>query len=211
MKAHSSKDQQVRKKLRPSSEIGQDILNDCLAIPPLQPALSPHDAVDNTMGHSPGPACDIYPAVIPSTQINQSGTAAGAVSLSHPSSHSSPGHNIQGSPLHPPQIPLLTAADSDRFVAPAPSPHHISPQRMSNQQPMMRQTPQPPQLLQLAGMPLKTYQPAESPSFQPNGLHIQSKKEESSSLMLIVTCLLLLLIFKLSASGTGTDFSGTFP
>ncbi|NXC84566.1 GLIS3 protein, partial [Cercotrichas coryphoeus] len=186
VKAHSSKEQQVRKKLRSSSEIGQDILNDCLAIQPLQPALSPHDAVDNTMGHSPGPACDIYPAaVIPSTQINQSGTAAGAVSLSHPSSHSSPGHNIQGSPLHPPQIPLLAAADSERdftvfwfgtsrFVAPAPSPHHISPQRMSIQQPMMqRQTPQPPQLPQLAGMPLKTYQPAESPYFQPNALHIQ--------------------------------------
>ncbi|XP_014735511.1 PREDICTED: zinc finger protein GLIS3 isoform X2 [Sturnus vulgaris] len=175
VKAHSSKDQQVRKKLRSSSEIGQDILNDCLAIQPLQPALSPHDAVDNTMGHSPGPACDIYPAaVIPSTQINQSGAAAGAVSLSHASSHSSPGHNIQGSPLHPPQIPLLTAADSERFVAPAPSPHHISPQTMSVQQPMMqRQTPQPPQLPQLAGMPLKTYQPAESPSFQPNALHIQ--------------------------------------
>ncbi|NWW07584.1 GLIS3 protein, partial [Oreocharis arfaki] len=175
VKAHSSKDQQVRKKLRSSSELGQDILNDCLAIQPLQPALSPHDAVDNTMGHSPGPACDIYPAaVIPSTQINQSGTAAGAVSLSHPGSHSSPGHNIQGSPLHRPQISLLAAADSERFVAPAPSPHHISPQRMSLQHPMMqRQTPQPPQLLQPAGMPLKTYQPAESPSFQPNALHIQ--------------------------------------
>ncbi|XP_037979305.1 zinc finger protein GLIS3 isoform X2 [Motacilla alba alba] len=173
VKAHSSKDQQVRKKLRSSSEIGQDILNDCLAIQPLQPALSPHDAVNNTMGHSPGPACDIYPAVIPSAQINQSGTAAGAVSLSHSSSHSSPGQNIQGSALHPPHIPLLEAADSERFVAPAPS-HHISPQRMSIQHPMMqRQTPQPPQLPQLAGMPLKTYQPAESPSFQPNALHIQ--------------------------------------
>ncbi|XP_063278270.1 zinc finger protein GLIS3 isoform X2 [Prinia subflava] len=174
VKAHSSKDQQVRKKLRSSSEIGQDILNDCLAIQSLQPALSPHDAVDNTLGHSPGPACDIYPAVIPSTQINQSGAAAGAVSLSHPSSHSSPGHNLQGSPLHPPQIPLLAAADSERFVAPAPSPHHISPQGMSIPHPMMqRQTPQPPQLPQLAGMPLKTYQPAESPSLQPSALHIQ--------------------------------------
>ncbi|XP_064261182.1 zinc finger protein GLIS3 isoform X2 [Passer domesticus] len=173
VKAHSSKDQQARKKLRSSSEIGQDILNDCLAIQPLQPALSPQDAVDNTMGHSPRPACDIYPAVIPSAQINQSGAAAGAVSLSHPSSHSSPGHNIQGSPLHPPQISLLTAADSERFVAPAPS-HHISPQRMTVQHSMMqRQTPQPPQLPQLAGMPLKMYQPAESPSFQPNAFHIQ--------------------------------------
>ncbi|NXE98411.1 GLIS3 protein, partial [Menura novaehollandiae] len=175
VKAHSSKDQQVRKKLRSSSELGQDILNDCLAIQPLQPAPSPHDAADNTMGHSPGPACDIYPApVIPNTQISRSGAAAGAVSLSHPSSHPSPGHNVQGSPLHPPQIPLLSTVDSERFVAPAPSPHHISPQRMSIQHPMMqRQTPQPPQLQQPAGMPIKTYQPAESPSFQANTLHIQ--------------------------------------
>ncbi|NWV79882.1 GLIS3 protein, partial [Dasyornis broadbenti] len=175
VKAHSSKDQQVRKKLRSSSELGQDILNDCLAIQPLQPAQSPHDVVDNTMAHSPGPACDIYSAaVIPSTQISRSGTAAGAVSMSLPSSHSSPGHNIQGSPLHPAQIPLLAAVDSERFVAPAPSPHHISPQRMSIQHStMQRQTPQPPQLQQPAGMPLKTYQPAESPSFQANALHIQ--------------------------------------
>ncbi|NXD44546.1 GLIS3 protein, partial [Copsychus sechellarum] len=78
---------------------------------------------------------------------------------------------------------------TSRFVAPAPSPHHISPQRMSIQQSVMqRQTPQPPQLPQLAGMPLKTYQPAESPYFQPNALHIQGKKEESSSLMLVVWC-----------------------
>ncbi|XP_009697790.1 PREDICTED: zinc finger protein GLIS3-like, partial [Cariama cristata] len=61
VKAHSSKDQQVRKKLRSSSELGQDILNECLAIQPLQPAPSPHDAADNTMGHSPGPAHNIYP------------------------------------------------------------------------------------------------------------------------------------------------------
>ncbi|NXK87448.1 GLIS3 protein, partial [Formicarius rufipectus] len=177
VKAHSSKDQQVRKKLRSDSELGQDILNDCLTIQPLQQALSPHDAADDSMGHSQGPAHDIYPAaVIPSTQKSQSGTAAGAVSLAHPSSHHSPGHhNAQGSPLHPPpQIPLLSAVDSDRFVAPAPSPHHISPQSMSTPHSLMqRQTPRPPQLQQPAGMPLKTYQPAESPSFQPNTLHIQ--------------------------------------
>ncbi|NXS55063.1 GLIS3 protein, partial [Brachypteracias leptosomus] len=116
VKAHSSKDQQVRKKLRSSSELGQDILNDCLAIQPLQPAPSPHDAVDNTMGHSPGPAHDIYPAaVFPSTQTSRSGAAAGAMPLPHPSSHPSPGHNVQGNSLHPPpQLPLLSAADSER-------------------------------------------------------------------------------------------------
>ncbi|NWW42713.1 GLIS3 protein, partial [Pedionomus torquatus] len=173
VKAHSSKDQQVRKKLRSSSEVARDILSDCLAVQPLQPASSPHDAADNTMGHSPGPAHDIYPAaVFPSTQTSQSGTAA--VSLSHRSSHPSPGHNVQGSPLHPsPQLPLLSAADSERFVTPAPS-HYISPQRISVPHHMMkRQTPQPPHIQQPAGLPLKTYQPATNPSFQPNSLHIQ--------------------------------------
>ncbi|KAK2512219.1 hypothetical protein Q9233_016491 [Columba guinea] len=47
--------------LRSSSELGQDLLNDCLAIQPLQLASSPHDAADNTVGRSPGPAHDIYP------------------------------------------------------------------------------------------------------------------------------------------------------
>ncbi|XP_051644363.1 zinc finger protein GLIS3 isoform X2 [Manacus candei] len=175
VKAHSSKDQQVRKKLQSSSELGQDILNDCLAIQTLQPALSPHDTADNSMGYSTGPVHNIYPALISSTQTSQSATATGAVSLSHPSSHHSPGHNAQGSPLHPPpQIPLLSAAVSERFVAPAPSPHDISHQRMSAPHPMsQRQTPQPPQLQQPAGLPLKTYQPAESPFFQPNTVHIQ--------------------------------------
>nr|XP_021149755.1 zinc finger protein GLIS3 isoform X2 [Columba livia] len=211
VKAHSSKDQQVRKKLRSSSELGQDLLNDCLAIQPLQLPSSPHDAADNTVGRSPGPAHDIYPAVFPSTQTSRSGTGAGAVSLSHPSSHPSPGQHVQGSPLHPPpQLPLLSAADSERrtgtrsrlcdpgrlsaastsspqqqppstpttekgrFVAPALSPHHISPQRISVPHPtMQRQTPQPPHLQQSAGMSLKTYQPAANPSCQPNSLHIQ--------------------------------------
>ncbi|XP_051498308.1 zinc finger protein GLIS3 [Apus apus] len=175
VKAHSSKDQQVRKKLRSSSELGQDILNDCLTIPPLQTALSPQDAADSTMGCSPGPVHDIYPAAMfTSTQTSRSGTAAGAVSLSHPSSHPSSGHNIQGSPLHPqPQLPLLSAVDSERFAAPAPPPHHISPQRTSVPHPtMQRRTLQPP-LQHPAGMPLKTYQPAANTSCQLSSPHIQ--------------------------------------
>ncbi|NWS20122.1 GLIS3 protein, partial [Pachyramphus minor] len=176
VKAHSSKDQQVRKKLRSGSEHGQDILNDCLAIQTLQRALSPHDTAENSMEYSSGPVHNIYPAALmASTQTSQTATATGAVSLSHPSSHHSPGHNAQGSPLHPPpQIPLLSAAVSERFVAPAPSPHLISHQRMSVPHPMLqRQTPQPPQLQHPPGLPLKTYQPAESLSFQPNTLRIQ--------------------------------------
>ncbi|XP_030323263.1 zinc finger protein GLIS3 isoform X2 [Calypte anna] len=177
VKAHSSKDQQIRKKLRSSSELAQDILNDYLAIQPLQPSPSPNDAADSTMGCSPGPAHNIYPALFTSTQTSGSGTAAGAVSLSHPSSLPSPGHNIQDSPLHPhppPQLPLLSAADSERFTAPALSPHQISPQRISVPHPMMqRQTQQSPHLQQAAGMAIKTYQPEANPSCQTNSLHAQ--------------------------------------
>lgn len=50
--------------LRSSSELDQDILNDCLTIQPLQPAPSPHDAADNTMGRSPGPVHDIYTGIV---------------------------------------------------------------------------------------------------------------------------------------------------
>ncbi|XP_021236977.1 zinc finger protein GLIS3 isoform X2 [Numida meleagris] len=173
VKAHSSKDQQVRKKLRSSSELGQDILNDCLTIQPLQTASSPHNAMDDALGHSPGPACDIYSvAVFPSTQTSRSGTAAGALSLSQLSSHPSPGCNIQSSSLHPPsQLSLLSVADSERLVA--LTSQHISPQRISVPPPMMqRQTSQPPHLQQPSGIHLKTYQSASNP-FQPNSLHIQ--------------------------------------
>ncbi|KYO20836.1 zinc finger protein GLIS3 [Alligator mississippiensis] len=178
VKAHSSKDQQARKKLRSSSELDQDILSDCLTIQPLQPAPSPHDAPDNTMGRSPGPVHDIYPVTMfSSTHSSRSGTAAGDVPLTHPVSHPSPGHNVQGSPHNPPsQLPPLSAVDSgtERFVAPAPSPHHISPRRISVPPPMMqRRTPQPPHLQQTAGTHLKTYQTATNPSFQPNSIHIQ--------------------------------------
>ncbi|KFO80145.1 Zinc finger protein GLIS3, partial [Cuculus canorus] len=164
VKAHSFKDQQVRKKLRLSSDLAQDILNDCLTIQPAQTAPSPHNAADNAIRCSPGPGHNTYPAAMfPSTQISRSG-AAGAVPLSHLSSHTSPGHNIQSSPLHPPtQLPLLSAVDSERFVALVPSPHHISPQKISVTHPMMqRPTPQPPHL-----------QPAATPSCQPSSLHVQ--------------------------------------
>ncbi|XP_050800226.1 zinc finger protein GLIS3 isoform X2 [Gopherus flavomarginatus] len=164
--------------LRSSSELDQDILNDCLTIQPLQPAPSPHDAADNTMGRSPGPVHDIYTATMfSSTHSSRSGTAAGGGPPSHPVSHPSPAHNVHGSPCNPPsQLPLLSAVDSgtERFAAPAQSPHHISPRRIPVPPPMMqRRTPQTPHLLQTAGTHLKTYQPITNPSFQPNSIHIQ--------------------------------------
>nr|XP_032657707.1 zinc finger protein GLIS3 isoform X3 [Chelonoidis abingdonii] len=164
--------------LRSSSELDQDILNDCLTIQPLQPAPSPHDAADNTMGRSPGPVHDIYTATMfSSTHSSRSGTAPGGGPPSHPVSHPSPAHNVHGSPCNPPsQLPLLSAVDSgtERFAAPAQSPHHISPRRIPVPPPMMqRRTPQTPHLLQTAGTHLKTYQPITNPSFQPNSIHIQ--------------------------------------
>lgn len=48
-----------------------------------------------------------------STHSSRSGTAAGDVPLTHPVSHPSPGHNVQGSPHNPPsQLPPLSAVDS---------------------------------------------------------------------------------------------------
>ncbi|KAJ7427754.1 hypothetical protein WISP_04100 [Willisornis vidua] len=49
--------------LRSNSELGQDILNDCLTVQPLQPASSLLDAADNSTGNSPVPAQDIYPEI----------------------------------------------------------------------------------------------------------------------------------------------------
>ncbi|XP_028911269.1 zinc finger protein GLIS3 isoform X1 [Ornithorhynchus anatinus] len=175
VKAHSSKDQQARKKLRSSMELDQDILNDCLTIQPLQPATSPHDATDNSLGRSPGPVHDIYSATIfSSTHSSRSGTAAGAGPPPHPVSHPSPGHNVQGSPHNPPsQLPPLTAVDAgtERFAAPTPSPHHISPRRIPAASSIMPRS-QPPHVQQPAGSQLKSYQPIANPSFQPNSIHV---------------------------------------
>ncbi|XP_039766751.1 zinc finger protein GLIS3 isoform X2 [Ornithorhynchus anatinus] len=177
VKAHSSKDQQARKKLRSSMELDQDILNDCLTIQPLQPATSPHDATDNSLGRSPGPVHDIYSATIfSSTHSSRSGTAAGAGPPPHPVSHPSPGHNVQGSPHNPPsQLPPLTAVDAgtERFAAPTPSPHHISPRRIPAASSIMPRS-QPPHVQQPAGSQLKSYQPIANPSFQPNSIHVHA-------------------------------------
>uniref|UniRef100_F6T4A8 GLIS family zinc finger 3 n=1 Tax=Monodelphis domestica TaxID=13616 RepID=F6T4A8_MONDO len=175
VKAHSSKDQQARKKLRSSMELDQDIFNNCLTIQPLQPTTSPQDVADGTMGRSPGSVHDIYSATIfSSTHSSRSGTAAGAGPPPHPVSHPSPGHNVQGSPHNPSsQLPPLSAVDSgtERFAPSAPSPHHISPRRMPATTTVM-QRPPPSHVQQPAGSHLKSYQPVTSSSFQPNGIHV---------------------------------------
>ncbi|XP_015449951.1 zinc finger protein GLIS3 isoform X4 [Pteropus alecto] len=176
VKAHSSKDQQARKKLRSSAELHPDLLTDCLTVQPLQPATSPRDAAaDGTVGCSPGPGPDLYPAsIFSSNHSSRSGTAAGAVPPPHPVSHPSPGHNVQGSPHNPPsQLPPLTAVDAgaERFAPSAPSPHHISPRRVPAPSSIMQRT-QPPHTQQPSGSHLKSYQQETNSSFQPNGIHV---------------------------------------
>ncbi|XP_029423489.1 zinc finger protein GLIS3 isoform X2 [Nannospalax galili] len=175
VKAHSSKEQQARKKLRSSTELHPDLLTDCLTVQPLQPASSPREATaDGTVGRSPGPGPDLYPApIFSSNHSSRSGTAAGAVPPPHPVSHPSPGHNVQGSPHNPSsQLPPLTAVDAgtERFAPPTPSPHHISPGRVPASS--LLQRTQPPHTQQPSGSLLKSYQPETSSSFQPNGIHV---------------------------------------
>uniref|UniRef100_A0ABI7X6G8 C2H2-type domain-containing protein n=1 Tax=Felis catus TaxID=9685 RepID=A0ABI7X6G8_FELCA len=169
VKAHSSKDQQARKKLRSSTELHPDLLKDCLTVQPLPSATSPRDAAaDSAVGRSPGPGPDLYPAsVFSSSHSSRSGAP-------HTVGHPSPGHSVQGSPHHPaPQLPPLAAVDAgaDRFVPSAPSPH-ISPQRVPAASSVMQRT-QPPHPQQPAGAAhLKSYQPETNASFQPNGIHV---------------------------------------
>ncbi|KAM4706711.1 zinc finger protein GLIS3 [Discoglossus pictus] len=178
VKAHSSKDQQARKKLRSRTELDQEILSDCLTIQTLQPASSPQDPSENTLGRSPGPVHDVYPGTMfSSTHSSRSGTALGNVPPPLPPSHPSPGNNMQTSPHNPPsQLPPLTPMEpgSDRFSGAAPSPHHLSPQRLNAPPGMMqRRTPQPAQVQQTGGTYLKMYPPITNTSLQPTSLHVQ--------------------------------------
>uniref|UniRef100_A0A8C5LR53 GLIS family zinc finger 3 n=1 Tax=Leptobrachium leishanense TaxID=445787 RepID=A0A8C5LR53_9ANUR len=173
VKAHSSKDQQARKKLRSRTELDQEILSDCLTIQPLQPATSPQDPTETTLGRSPGSVHDVYPGTIfSSSHSSRSGTACGNVPQVLPPNHPSPGNNMQGSPHNPPsQLPPLTPMEpgSERF-----SPHHLSPRRITAPTGMMqRRTPQPPQVQHGGGTYMKPYSSVGNTSLQPNSLHVQ--------------------------------------
>uniref|UniRef100_A0A8K9UPX9 GLIS family zinc finger 3 n=1 Tax=Oncorhynchus mykiss TaxID=8022 RepID=A0A8K9UPX9_ONCMY len=60
VKSHSSKERQLRKKLRLSVDMSQEALTDCLTIQPLKPSLSPLDMIDRRLGQSPSPSIDHY-------------------------------------------------------------------------------------------------------------------------------------------------------
>uniref|UniRef100_A0A673YKE4 GLIS family zinc finger 3 n=1 Tax=Salmo trutta TaxID=8032 RepID=A0A673YKE4_SALTR len=60
IKSHSSKERQLRMKLRSSIDMSQEALTDCLTIQPLLPSLSPLDMINSKLGQSPIPSLDLY-------------------------------------------------------------------------------------------------------------------------------------------------------
>ncbi|XP_072515491.1 zinc finger protein GLIS3 isoform X2 [Salminus brasiliensis] len=94
VKSHSTKEQQARKKLRPSAEHYQDGLSECLTIQPLQHSLSPLETVDIKSCQSPL-ATDLYTGVfshdlssqVTSLHSSMQLPAAGQVHPSPSSSH----------------------------------------------------------------------------------------------------------------------------
>uniref|UniRef100_A0A3Q1ETN7 Transcription factor IIIA n=1 Tax=Acanthochromis polyacanthus TaxID=80966 RepID=A0A3Q1ETN7_9TELE len=60
MKSHSTKERQLRKKMKSTADGTQDTLTDCLTIHPLQPSLSPLARLDNNLNTSPGASHDSY-------------------------------------------------------------------------------------------------------------------------------------------------------
>ncbi|XP_075311778.1 zinc finger protein GLIS3 [Odontesthes bonariensis] len=62
MKSHSTKEQQLRKKMKSSADATQDTLIDCLTIHPLHPNFSPLARLDNSLNLSPGASHESYSA-----------------------------------------------------------------------------------------------------------------------------------------------------
>ncbi|XP_039636088.1 zinc finger protein GLIS3 isoform X1 [Perca fluviatilis] len=60
VKSHSTKERQLRKKMKSTADVTQDTLTDCLTIHPLQPSLSPLTRID--LNSSPGASHESYSA-----------------------------------------------------------------------------------------------------------------------------------------------------
>ncbi|XP_021458443.2 zinc finger protein GLIS3 [Oncorhynchus mykiss] len=121
VKSHSSKERQLRKKLRLSVDMSQEALTDCLTIQPLKPSLSPLDMIDRRLGQSPSPSIDHY------TDLLSSGQSSHCVSLSIPVPPAVPQDQRSSNSSH------LALQDSYRFAN--RSPHHLSPGSHQNQLP----------------------------------------------------------------------------
>ncbi|XP_065822056.1 zinc finger protein GLIS3 [Labrus bergylta] len=62
IKSHSTKERQLRKKIKSTADVTQDTLTDCLTIHPLQPSLSPLARIDNNLNSSPGASHESFSA-----------------------------------------------------------------------------------------------------------------------------------------------------
>uniref|UniRef100_A0A665V1Z1 GLIS family zinc finger 3 n=1 Tax=Echeneis naucrates TaxID=173247 RepID=A0A665V1Z1_ECHNA len=62
VKSHSTKERQLRKKMKSAADVTQDVLTDCLTIHPLQPSLSPLARKDNNLNLSPDASYESYSA-----------------------------------------------------------------------------------------------------------------------------------------------------
>ncbi|XP_007438048.1 zinc finger protein GLIS3-like, partial [Python bivittatus] len=145
--------------LRATTELDQDILNDCLTIQPIQVPSSPHDVSASTVRQSPGHVHDIYSATIfSSVHSNQSGTAVGNEPSSHAVSHTSPRPNVHDSP-HNPSTGDPGTESPGRILPPPPL--------------MQKRTSQPSTAQQLGEVHLKMNDSLSNPSFQPNSIQIQ--------------------------------------
>ncbi|XP_039220400.1 zinc finger protein GLIS3 isoform X2 [Crotalus tigris] len=159
VKAHSSKDLQARKKLRATTELDQDILNDCLTIQAIQVPSSPHDVSATTVQQSPGHVHDLYSATMfSSTPSNQSGIAVGNEPASHAVSLPSPRPSIHESPRNP---SMGDPGTESHGRIPPPPPF------------MQKRTSQPSTTQQFGEVHLKTNGSLSNPSFQPNSIQIQ--------------------------------------
>ncbi|KAM7368987.1 hypothetical protein PAMP_013287 [Pampus punctatissimus] len=62
VKSHSSKERQLRKKMKSTADVTQDTLTDCLTIHPLQPSLSPLAKLDINLNPSSSASLESYSA-----------------------------------------------------------------------------------------------------------------------------------------------------
>uniref|UniRef100_A0A3Q3W702 C2H2-type domain-containing protein n=1 Tax=Mola mola TaxID=94237 RepID=A0A3Q3W702_MOLML len=62
VKSHSTKEQQLRKKMKSAAGVTQDTLTDCLTIHPLHSSLSPVARIDNNLNSSPGTSHESHSA-----------------------------------------------------------------------------------------------------------------------------------------------------
>ncbi|XP_014852043.1 PREDICTED: zinc finger protein GLIS3-like isoform X1 [Poecilia mexicana] len=60
MKSHSTKERQLRKKMKSSTDAAQDTLADCLTIHPLHPDISPPARLDNSLNPALGASHETY-------------------------------------------------------------------------------------------------------------------------------------------------------